>query len=149
MMRYLRKFNESITDDLQSFCNDNLAYLIDEGFRVKVDRTENNQVKIEIHKFYFPNWTKFTWDDVKDDVIPFLDILRDKYSFFEDIKFVSEDQFVTSWGYYNYFNLEYKYDDVIDDSFTLNQDLDRILREVGNTSDFDKIVKIEIIKKFK
>lgn len=143
MMRYLRKFNESITDDLQSFCNDNLAYLIDEGFRVKVDRTENNQVKIEIHKFYFPNWTKFTWDDVKDDVIPFLDILRDKYSFFEDIKFVSEDQ------YYNYFNLEYKYDDVIDDSFTLNKDLDSILREVGSTSDFDKIVKIEIIKKFK
>lgn len=143
MMRYLRKFNESINDDLQSFCNDNLAYLIDEGFRVKVDRTENNQVKIEIHKFYFPNWTKFTWDDVKDDVIPFLDILRDKYSFFEDIKFVSEDQ------YYNYFYLEYKYDDVIDDTFTLNQDLDGILREVGNTSDFDKIVKIEIIKKFK
>ncbi len=143
MMRYLRKFNESITDDLQSFCNDNLAYIIDEGFRVKVDRYEDNQVKIEIHKFYFPNWTKFTWDDVKDDVIPFLDILRDKYSFFEDIKFVSEDQ------YYNYFNLEYKYDDVINDSFTLNQDLDSILREVGSTSDFDKIVKIEIIKKFK
>ena len=143
MMRYLRKFNESITDDLQSFCNDNLAYIIDEGFRVKVDRYEDNQVKIEIHKFYFPNWTKFTWDDVKDDVIPFLDILRDKYSFFEDIKFVSEDQ------YYNYFNLEYKYDDVINDSFTLNQDLDSILREVGNTKDFDKIVKIEIIKKFK
>ena len=142
-MRYLRRFNESITDDLRSFCNDNLAYLIDEGFKVKVDRTENNQVKIEIHKFYFPNWTKFTWDDVKDDVIPFLDILRDKYSFFEDIKFVSEDQ------YYNYFNLEYKYDDVIDDSFTLNKDLDRILREVGNTSNFDKIVNIEIIKKFK
>ena len=143
MMRYLRKFNESITDDLQSFCNDNLAYIIDEGFRVKVDRYEDNQVKIEIHKFYFPNWTKFTWDDVKDDVIPFLDILRDKYSFFEDIKFVSEDQ------YYNYFNLEYKYDDVINDSFTLNQDLDSILREFGSTSDFDKIVKIEIIKKFK
>lgn len=72
-----------------------------------------------------------------------MDILRDKYSFFEDIKFVSEDQ------YYNYFNLEYKYDDVINDSFTLNQDLDSILREVGSTSDFDKIVKIEIIKKFK
>ena len=142
-MRYLRRFNESITDDLQSFCNDNLAYIIDEGFRVKVDRYEDNQVKIEIHKFYFPNWTKFTWDDVKDDVIPFLDILRDKYSFFEDIKFVSEDQ------YYNYFNLEYKYDDVINDSFTLNQDLDSILREFGSTSDFDKIVKIEIIKKFK
>ena len=150
-MRYLRRFNESITDDLEIFCKENLAYLIDEGFKVDVgiykigysDSMLDNQVKIEIHNFYFPNWTKFTWDDVKDDVIPFLEILRDKYSFFEDIKFVSEDQ------HYNYFNLEYKYDDVINDSFTLNQDLDRILREVGNTSDFDKIVKIEIIKKFK
>ena len=149
-MKYLRSFNESdvlldmigITDDLEIFCKENLAYLIDEGFKVNVDRTYK-EVKIQIHNFYFPNWTKFTWDDVKDDVIPFLEILREKYSFFEDIKFVSEDQ------HYNYFNLEYKYDDVINDSFTLNQDLDRILREVGNTKDFDKIVKIEIIKKFK
>ena len=35
--------------------------------------------------------------------------LKDKYNFFEDIKFVSEDQ------YYNFFDLEYKYDDVIND----------------------------------
>ena len=142
-MKYLRRFNESMTDDLQIFCEENLAYLIDEGFKVKIDRTEDKEVKIEIHKFYFPNWTKFTWDDVKDDLIPFLEVLREKYSFFEDIKFVSEDQ------YYNYFNLEYKYDDVTNETFSLNEDLERILREVGNTDNFDKIVKIEIVKKFK
>ena len=67
------------------------------------------ETTIEIHKFYFPNYVKFTWDDVKDDFIPFLEILKDKYNFFEDIKFVSEDQ------YYNFFDLEYKYDDVIND----------------------------------
>jgi len=141
-MKYLRSFNESITDDLEIFCKENLAYLIDEGFKVNVDRT-HKEVKIRIHNFYFPNWTKFTWDDVKDDVIPFLEILSDKYNFFEDIKFVSEDQ------YHNYFNLEYKYDDVINENFSLNEDLEWILREVGNTKDFNKIVKIEIIKNFK
>ena len=75
--------------------------------------------------------------------MPLLEVLKEKYSFFENIKFVSEDQ------HHNNFYLEYKYDDVINDSFTLNQDLDKILREVGNKSDFDKIVSIEIIKKFK
>jgi hypothetical protein len=131
-----------MTDDLEIFCEENLAYLLDEGFKVKV-RKEYKEVKIEIHKFYFPNWTKFTWNDVKDDLIPFLEVLREKYSFFEDIRFVSEDQ------YYNYFNLEYKYEDVINETFSLNEDLERILREVGNTDNFDKIVKIEIVKKFK
>lgn len=144
-MRYLRKFNES-TDggfsDFKKFCEDSLAYLIDDGFRVKVD-TEDITLSILIHKFSFPNWTNFTWDDVKDDIIPLLEVLKEKYSFFENIKFVSEDQ------HHNNFYLEYKYDDVINDSFTLNQDLDKILREVGNKSDFDKIVSIEIIKKFK
>lgn len=128
-MRYLRKFNESTNDDLQSFCEDNLAYLIDEGFKVKVEESYFKRAKITIHKFSFPIWTKFTWDDVKDDVIPFLEILKDKYGFFEDIKFVSEDQ------HYNYLkHFLFKYDDVINDSFTLNQD----------SKDFDKIVRIEL-----
>lgn len=36
-MKHIRKFNESvdINDELQEFCNNNLAYLIDDGFIVR------------------------------------------------------------------------------------------------------------------
>jgi hypothetical protein len=32
-MKYIRKFNESISTDIQEFCNNNLAYLIDDGYK--------------------------------------------------------------------------------------------------------------------
>jgi hypothetical protein len=31
-MKHIRKFNESISTDIQEFCNNNLAYLIDDGY---------------------------------------------------------------------------------------------------------------------
>lgn len=37
-MKHIKKFNESVNiniTELQEFCNDNLAYLIDGGFKVK------------------------------------------------------------------------------------------------------------------
>jgi hypothetical protein len=137
-MRYLRKFNES-TDggfsDFKKFCEDSLAYLIDDGFRVKVD-AEDITLSILIHKFSFPNWTKFTWDDVKDDVIPLLEVLKEKYYFNENISFTGEDL------YYNNFYLSYKYDDILNDNFPLGKDVDYHRKD-------NKIIKIEIIKKFK
>jgi hypothetical protein len=33
-MKHIRKFNESISTDIQEFCNNNLAYLIDDGYKV-------------------------------------------------------------------------------------------------------------------
>lgn len=137
-MRYLRKFNES-TDggfsDFKKFCEDSLAYLIDDGFRVKVD-AEDDTLSILIHKFSFPNWTNFTWDDVKDDVIPLLEVLKEKYYFNENISFIGEDL------NYNNFYLSYKYDNILNDNFPLEKDVDYHRKD-------NKIIKIEIIKKFK
>ena len=138
MMRYLRKFNES-TDggfsDFTKFCEYSLAYLIDDGFRVKVD-AEDITLSILIHKFSFPNWTNFTWDDVKDDVIPLLEVLKEKYYFNENISFIGEDL------NYNNFYLSYKYDNILNDNFPLEKDVDYHRKD-------NKIIKIEIIKKFK
>jgi len=137
-MRYLRKFNES-TDggfsDFKKFCEYSLAYLIDDGFRVKVD-AEDDTLSILIHKFSFPNWTNFTWDDVKDDVIPLLEVLKEKYYFNENISFIGEDL------NYNNFYLSYKYDNILNDNFPLEKDVDYHRKD-------NKIIKIEIIKKFK
>jgi hypothetical protein len=137
-MRYLRKFNESADggfSDFKKFCEDSLAYLIDDGFRVKVD-AEDNTLSILIHKFSFPNWTNFTWDDVKDDVIPLLELLKEKYYFNENISFIGEDL------NYNNFYLSYKYDNILNDNFPLEKDVDYHRKD-------NKIIKIEIIKKFK
>jgi|688.fasta_scaffold1249773_1 hypothetical protein len=81
---YIRKFNEdiNITDELKEFCNNSLAFLIDEGFSVRCIYTERFYTRISIHK---PG-TTFNWFDVRDDIIPFMDILSKKYKV-SDIKF--------------------------------------------------------------
>ena len=36
-MKHLKRFNESVTqEDLQDFCESSLAYLMDEGFTIKI-----------------------------------------------------------------------------------------------------------------
>lgn len=106
-MKYLRSFNESIDsidiNELQKFCNDTLVYLKDDGFeivikeqtidndiknrynKVKNNRTGREQViRIGISKSDYKRigkaskGTLFEWNDVKDDLIPFLELLRDK-----------------------------------------------------------------------
>jgi hypothetical protein len=37
-MKHLRRFDESLKDELQDFCDTHLAYLIDEGFKVRIYR---------------------------------------------------------------------------------------------------------------
>ena len=84
-MRYLKNFNESYiisnTDQLQEFCEWNLATLLDNGYKFQVEYDEWNDdndgfyIDIESDKF----GTFFSWDDVKDYVIPFMMILKDKY----------------------------------------------------------------------
>lgn len=102
-MRYLRPFNESIDiNELQKLCDNTLAYLKDEGFeivikeqtidndvknrynKVKNNRTGREQViRITISKSDYKrvgNSSKgslFEWNDIKDDLIPFLELLRD------------------------------------------------------------------------
>lgn len=74
---YIRRFNENIniTSDLQEFCNNSLAFLIDDGFIIKCFYTERFYTRVSIHK---PQ-TTFNWFDVRDDIIPFMDILSKKY----------------------------------------------------------------------
>ena len=74
-MKHIRKFKESVdNDELQEFCNNNLAYLIDDGFIVScTDRGFYSRVGI--HK---PHKT-FNWYDVSNDIIPFMEVLSKDY----------------------------------------------------------------------
>lgn len=80
-MKYLKPFNEDILSDkfpeeLQDFCETNLAYLIDEGVEIKVTtRSEGNQL-VEILLLEQPK----RWNEIKDYMIPFLVRLNNKYN---------------------------------------------------------------------
>ncbi len=86
-MKYLRKFNEAIDGkfgiELQQFCDDYLAYLIDNGFSVEVkDGTipsgRSKVIMIEKKKDRDTQFW-FSWKEVEDDFIPFYTLLKTKY----------------------------------------------------------------------
>ena len=95
-MKYLRKFNEAAVSqffyndykfglELQEFCNDYLAYLIDKGFSVTLrDGTLPRGAKSKIiviskERTHFLSPSNFTWEEVVDDFIPFYTMLKSKY----------------------------------------------------------------------
>ena len=92
-MRYLKKFNESVSEDiLEEFTtttNNYLAYLLDDGAEVKVtDKTryypfsETINLHISIEMYNYQDST-IKWDDIKDYIIPYIEYISNEYSFTE------------------------------------------------------------------
>lgn len=77
-MRYLRRFNESLGNELKDLCDDYLAYLKDDNFKVNIIHKPSGVEELCIFKSG-QGVNLFTWDDVKYDIIPFLDILSKNY----------------------------------------------------------------------
>jgi hypothetical protein len=79
-MKYLKRFNESQGDfqeRLRDFCETHLAYLLDEGFEVVLnDLDETYDCEITIKR---EDQRTFTWDEVKDHVVPFIIHLNKEY----------------------------------------------------------------------
>ena len=84
-MKYLKKYNESVSfeNQLETFCKENLAYLIDEGYYVGLDEEVEDEDYLRIT---FTNMGKnFNWNDIKEDFIPFLELLKEKYEIWDPI----------------------------------------------------------------
>ncbi len=77
-MRYLKRFNEKIVinKELEKFCEDNLAYLLDEGFYTYIEYS-GNEYSINLLRKKLPR--RFIYDDIKYDFIPFIQLFNDKY----------------------------------------------------------------------
>jgi len=91
-MKHLKKFNESTLDqeEIQDFCETHLAYLIDEGLEVECYqfnesnkevayitlgyKLENDSHNLSPYEYNFPSW-----DEIKDNIIPFFKHLSNKY----------------------------------------------------------------------
>ena len=86
MMRYIKSYNESnsagLTEqDIQDFCEMNLAYLMDDGLRILVSPDSVRIFGVIDYKvtLSFRSLMNKKWVDIKDQVIPFLTHLRNEY----------------------------------------------------------------------
>ncbi len=89
-MKYLVKFNESTSSlsEIKKFSEENLAYLIDQGFLVKVGfHSSGNIMTMLLTKPTNNINYRLYWDDIKDDFIPFLQVLFKKYNFSNYLSF--------------------------------------------------------------
>ena len=84
-MRYIKKFNESNSEGLtqeevQDFCEINLAYLMDDGLKIFVSQNYFD-LKVIDYKvtLSFRLFANKRWGQIKDQVIPFLTHLRNGY----------------------------------------------------------------------
>jgi len=80
-MKHLKRFNETtdnFKEELQDFCEMNLAYLLDEGTKIEIiDFPDNALIEIKLPPTY--------WDDIKDHMIPFLTRLQNKYKLIDSV----------------------------------------------------------------
>ena len=105
-MRYIKLFeafdrwSRDQKAELQDYCETNLAYLMDEGFKIRIgqniDKTIRN-VTIQITKKDSADTSDidredFLWEDVKDQFIPFVLRLEKIYDI-EKIRFLGQDNF--------------------------------------------------------
>lgn len=95
-MRYLKKFNEVISqDDLKVFCEQYLAYLLDEGYALdfrQFDRISQIDLVKPKYNTQHGSWSPgfggpvdwMDWDKIKDHFIPFLQMLDKEYDIKEN-----------------------------------------------------------------
>ena len=98
-MKYLKLFEASRTDELKQFCNDNLAYLIDDGFSFDIKLSTNPTITYNSYFEAKINYTRnrlfntiiidkknmkkdkmFNFEDIIDDIIPFILSLDEKHT---------------------------------------------------------------------
>ena len=95
-MKYIKKLSsliiESIKSDLKEFCELNLAYLMDDDYKVMITRRDSLPIDNTHHKkgliIHFYRWHQgdregFNWVEVENHFIPFLQRLSNEYTVVE------------------------------------------------------------------
>jgi len=101
-MKHLKSFNEDITsfnfeEDLQEFCEMNLAYLLDEA---ELQVIESPGGWSELHLIRILLNEPKRWNEIKDHMIPFLTRLENKYEINnQPFKNSSYSSYVTSQAF--------------------------------------------------
>lgn len=91
-MKYIKLFEDLFEDNLQDFCDTYLAYLKDEGFNIYIIPMGNRtEITLYIRDFRYGG-NPFEWDNVKDHIIPFLEILRRNYNTNDEVLFYTKNK---------------------------------------------------------
>lgn len=89
-MKYIKLFEGLFENRLKDFCNNHLAYLTDDDFKIYINPIGNRtEITLFIKDFRYGG-NPFKWNDVKDDIIPFLEILRMNYNTNEEVIFYTK-----------------------------------------------------------
>jgi hypothetical protein len=92
-MRYIKPFNETkdnFEEELRDFCETSLAYLLDEGYDIQVSLRDKVKFPDKQHLLvtlglkakentWLQDYDLFSWNDVKDYYIPFIQMLVRRY----------------------------------------------------------------------
>ena len=93
-MKHLKPFNESkenLVDELKDFCETSLAYLLDDGYDISVTLRDKVKFPDKQHllvtlglngigeDLWLQDYNLFSWNDVKDYYIPFIQMLVRRY----------------------------------------------------------------------
>ena len=126
-MKYLKRFNESVDMEtvnlptafkLKSFTEDCLAYLLDDGLNVEVQKA----YKQEGYEISLYNAREFTWRQIKDYYIPFIQLLSNRYELLPLYTFKDEvDNFIIkiAANYSGYYYYTHK--DIINDTVDIDK----------------------------
>lgn len=134
-MKYLESFGSSTNNnmkDLKRFCQDHLAFLIDEGFSISENTAFAKSTYIIINKpvnvkdnsnnTTHSSKSVFQWETIKDHFIPFIHFLNKEYDIYGFIEF---DQLDRNWNRTypnkNYEKVSYTIKEILNDDRDLNQ----------------------------
>ena len=127
-MKYIKLFEDLFEDNLQDFCDTYLAYLKDEGFNIYINPMGNRtEITIYLRDFRYGG-NPFEWDNVKDHIIPFLEMLRKNYNTNDEVIFYTKSKLHRMEIPFSKQNIQ----SVVDDT----------LLEVRTSIDFKNIIKI-------
>lgn len=98
-MIYLKKFNENNNLSIQEYCENYLAYLIDEGLVIHINSEKSVgfvNIVLRLNSY---------WDNCKNTIIPFIEIINNDYGIVGSI-------FITFGGIYQF---DFSLNDIVND----------------------------------
>ena len=122
-MKHLRRFNESLTQDelqeLKEFTESCLAYLLDEGFELDYisfdESTKCYWIDLYGSRDEEDLSRNFSWKEVKDYYIPFVSLLRNRYTIKDQVYFKVQ----TGRRFDEHTYINYTIDEIINDKITI------------------------------
>lgn len=98
IIKLYEDFNTDFKKELQDFCEMYLAYLLDEGFEVKINEEDGDVFVLDIERVsVFNNYTEgpfgtrfidnsFKWNEISDHFITFYHMLSREYNLVKSVR---------------------------------------------------------------